>query len=63
MIAAVIIGGTSLTGGRGTVPGVLIGAALLGVINNGIVTFLREYARRTRTAGSPLPTLVFDGLQ
>lgn len=37
VIAAVIIGGTSLTGGRGTVPGVLIGAALLGVINNGIV--------------------------
>jgi ribose transport system permease protein len=37
VIAAVIIGGTSLTGGRGTMPGVLIGAALLGVINNGIV--------------------------
>lgn len=37
VIAAVIIGGTSLQGGRGTVPGVLIGAALLGVINNGIV--------------------------
>lgn len=37
VIAAVIIGGTSLYGGRGTVPGVLIGAALLGVINNGIV--------------------------
>jgi ribose transport system permease protein len=37
VIAAVIIGGTSLYGGRGTIPGVLIGAALLGVINNGIV--------------------------
>ncbi|MGH7056775.1 MAG: ABC transporter permease [Acetobacteraceae bacterium] len=37
VIAAVIIGGTSLYGGRGTMPGVLIGAALLGVINNGIV--------------------------
>jgi ribose transport system permease protein len=37
VIAAVIIGGTSLYGGRGTIPGVLVGAALLGVINNGIV--------------------------
>jgi len=37
VIAAVIIGGVSLYGGRGTIPGVLIGAALLGVINNGIV--------------------------
>ncbi|MGC9271587.1 ABC transporter permease [Acidiphilium sp.] len=37
VIAAVIIGGTSLAGGRGTIPGVLIGAALLGVINDGIV--------------------------
>jgi ribose transport system permease protein len=37
VIAAVIIGGTSLYGGRGTIPGVLIGAALLGVIDNGIV--------------------------
>jgi ribose transport system permease protein len=37
VIAAVIIGGTSLSGGRGTIPGILIGAALLGVINNGIV--------------------------
>lgn len=37
VIAGVIIGGVSLTGGQGTIPGVLIGAALLGVINNGIV--------------------------
>ncbi len=37
VIAAVIIGGTSLYGGRGTIPGVLVGAALLGVISNGIV--------------------------
>ncbi|HWA80251.1 MAG TPA: ABC transporter permease [Acetobacteraceae bacterium] len=37
VIAGVIIGGVSLTGGQGTIPGVLIGAALLGVISNGIV--------------------------
>lgn len=36
-IAAAVIGGTSLLGGEGTVPGVLIGAAIMGVIRNGLV--------------------------
>ena len=36
VIAAVVVGGTSLTGGRGTVVGTLIGALLIGVINNGM---------------------------
>jgi ribose/xylose/arabinose/galactoside ABC-type transport system permease subunit len=36
VIAAVVIGGTSLNGGRGTVWGTLIGALLIGVINNGM---------------------------
>ena len=35
-IAAVIIGGTSLAGGRGALVGTLIGAMLLGVIDNGL---------------------------
>ena len=33
-IAAVVIGGTPMTGGRGTVWGVVIGAIILGIINN-----------------------------
>ena len=33
-IAAVIIGGTPMTGGRGTIWGTVIGAIILGVINN-----------------------------
>ena len=33
-IAAVIIGGTPMTGGRGTVWGTIIGAIILGIINN-----------------------------
>ncbi|MGH7078075.1 MAG: ABC transporter permease [Acetobacteraceae bacterium] len=37
VIAGAIIGGVSLTGGQGTLPGVLFGSALLGVISNGIV--------------------------
>jgi ribose transport system permease protein len=36
VIAAVVIGGTSLAGGRGSVWGTLIGALLIGVINNGM---------------------------
>jgi ribose transport system permease protein len=36
-IAAVVIGGTSLAGGEGSVLGSLIGAALMGVINNALI--------------------------
>ena len=35
-IAAVVIGGTSLAGGVGTVTGTLLGVLLIGVINNGL---------------------------
>jgi ribose transport system permease protein len=36
-IAAVILGGTSLFGGSGSVIGTLIGALLIGLINNGLI--------------------------
>ena len=36
-VTAAIIGGTSLTGGKGGVGGTIIGAALMGVISNAIV--------------------------
>jgi ribose/xylose/arabinose/galactoside ABC-type transport system permease subunit len=35
-IAAAVIGGTSTTGGKGTIAGTLIGVLLIGVINNGL---------------------------
>jgi D-xylose transport system permease protein len=35
-IAAVVIGGTSLTGGSGTIGGTVIGALIIGVLNNGM---------------------------
>ena len=35
-IAAVVLGGTSLAGGRGWILGTLIGALLIGVLNNGL---------------------------
>ncbi|MFB0545353.1 MAG: ABC transporter permease [Anaerolineae bacterium] len=37
VIAATVIGGTSLQGGEGSVVGVLLGAALMGVLRNGLV--------------------------
>jgi len=36
-IAAVVIGSTSLSGGRGTVLGTVLGAIIIGVLNNGLV--------------------------
>ena len=35
-IAAVIIGGTSLTGGRGTIKGTFIGVIFIGLVINGL---------------------------
>jgi D-xylose transport system permease protein len=51
-IAAAIIGGTSLTGGRGRVFGALVGALLMGSLNNGmslmnVPTFYQDTARGT----------------
>jgi len=36
VIAAVVVGGTSLFGGRGTVLGTVVGALIIGVLNNGL---------------------------
>jgi ribose transport system permease protein len=43
-IAAVIIGGTSLFGGRGSVTGTLVGSMMIGLINNGLLLYnLQDY--------------------
>ena len=36
-IAAVVIGGTSLSGGRGSILGTVLGCLIIGVLNNGLV--------------------------
>ena len=46
-IAAVIIGGTSFSGGKGSMLGTFLGACLMGVLNNGLLllgvsTFIRQ---------------------
>ena len=37
VIAAVIVGGTRLNGGKGTVVGALVGSLLMGMLNNGLI--------------------------
>lgn len=37
VVAAVIIGGTSLFGGKGTVVGSIVGALIMGMVNNGLI--------------------------
>jgi len=37
VLAAVVIGGTALTGGRGSVVGAFVGSILIGVIRNGLL--------------------------
>ena len=34
MITAVILGGASLTGGKGSIPGALLGVAFMALVNN-----------------------------
>jgi ribose transport system permease protein len=46
-IAAVVLGGTAITGGRGHIVGTLIGALLLGVLNNSLnMIGLSPYSQR-----------------
>ena len=52
VIAAVVLGGTRLSGGEGTVSGTVLGVLILGVLNNGLVlldvnTFWQEVVRGT----------------
>ncbi len=42
-IAAVVVGGTSLMGGRGSIWGTLVGALVIGVLNNGLNLMHVEY--------------------
>lgn len=37
VIAAVVLGGTAMSGGRGNIIGAVVGSLLLGVINNGLI--------------------------
>jgi len=60
-IAAVIIGGTSLNGGRGTVIGTLLGACITGVLANGLILFgLSDFMRQMITGVVIILAVIID---
>ena len=63
-IAAVIIGGASVSGGSGTVMGVIIGAAIMGVLNNGLVLLnVSAYWQQAVLGVVIIAAVAFDKLQ
>ena len=64
VIAAAAIGGASLAGGVGSVAGAVIGAALVGVIANGVVLLnINTYAQQAITGGVILIAVSIDVLR
>lgn len=51
VIAAVILGGTSLFGGRGMIVGTLVGSLMIGVINNGLTLMGADSATQAIVKG------------
>ncbi len=60
-IAAVIIGGTSLNGGRGSVIGTLLGACIIGVLANGLILYgLSDFMRQMITGVVIILAVIID---
>lgn len=51
-IASVILGGTSMAGGNGSIVGAIIGSLLIGTINNGLMFFGLSTAQQTVAKGT-----------
>ena len=51
VIAAAVLGGTSLFGGRGTVVGSIVGALMIGLINNGLILMGLEFSQQLIARG------------
>ena len=63
-IAATVIGGTSLFGGEGTVLGAIVGAAIMGVMQNGMVLMNVSSYLQTMVLGVVLViAVVYDTLR
>jgi len=52
VIAAVILGGTALFGGRASVIGALLGSLMIGLINNGLILMGLEFSQQQIVRGS-----------
>ncbi|MEH6547114.1 MAG: ABC transporter permease [Sneathiella sp.] len=60
-IAAVIIGGTSLNGGRGSIIGTLLGAFIIGVLANGLILIgLNDFMRQMITGVVIIIAVILD---
>jgi ribose transport system permease protein len=51
VIAAAVLGGTSLFGGTGSVVGSIVGSLMIGVINNGLLLMGLEYSQQLIARG------------
>jgi len=51
VIAATVVGGTSLFGGKGTVVGAMVGSIILGMLNNGLILMGLEVAEQMMARG------------
>jgi ribose transport system permease protein len=64
VIAAVVVGGTSLSGGEGKIIGTLIGAFIIGVIQNGMnLTNIETYTQKVVLGLVILAAVLFDRLK
>jgi ribose transport system permease protein len=62
VIAAVVVGGTSLMGGRGRLSGTFIGALIIGVLGNGLTLMdVQDYWQRILTGLVIVVAIVLDG--
>lgn len=52
VIAAVVLGGTSLFGGKGTVVGSVLGSLMIGMINNGLILMGLEFSQQLIVRGA-----------
>lgn len=51
VIAAVVIGGTSLFGGRGSIVGAIVGSIIMGMVNNGLILMGLDVAEQMMARG------------
>ena len=64
VIAAVVVGGTSLSGGEGTIPGTLVGAFIIAVIQNGMnLTHVESYTQKVVLGLVILGAVLLDRLK
>jgi len=64
VIAAVIIGGASFAGGKGTVLGTMLGATLMGVLRNGLILLgVNVYWQQVAIGGVIVLAVLLDRLR